>query len=112
EGSHSTMMSALIAAHELGHNFNAPHDGEAGACSSTPQTFLMAPTINMSSQFSSCSLQQMQARIQTAQCLTPYVPPDVGLGIASPQIAIVVGQTFSTRFSVQATGDDPSNNVA
>ena len=112
EGSHSTMMSALIAAHELGHNFNAPHDGEAGACSSTPQTFLMAPTINMSSQFSSCSLQQMQTRIQTAQCLTPYLPPDVGVSVASPQMGIVVGQAFNARFSIQATGDDPSNNVA
>lgn len=111
EGSHSTMMSALIAAHELGHNFNAPHDGEAGACSSTPQTFLMAPTINMSSQFSSCSLQQMQTRIQTAQCLTPYVPPDVDLSVPSGQIGIVVDQAFTATFSVQAMGDDPSNNV-
>src|SRR4029077_9346693 len=107
EGSHSTMMSALIAAHELGHNFNAPHDGEAGACSSTPQTFLMAPTINMSSQFSSCSLQQMQARIQTAQCLTPYVPPDVGLSVPSGQMGIVVDQVFTATFSILATGDDP-----
>jgi hypothetical protein len=112
EGSHSTMMSALIAAHELGHNFNAPHDGEAGACSSTPQTFLMAPTINMSSQFSSCSLQQMQTRIQTAQCLTPYVPPDVDLSVPSGQIGTVVDQAFTATFSVQAMGDDPSNNVA
>jgi hypothetical protein len=111
-GSHSTMMSALIAAHELGHNFNAPHDGEAGACSSTPQTFLMAPTINMSSQFSSCSLQQMQTRIQTAQCLTPYVPPDVDLSVPSGQIGTVVDQAFTATFSVQAMGDDPSNNVA
>jgi hypothetical protein len=111
EGSHSTMMSALIAAHELGHNFNAPHDGEAGACSSTPQTFLMAPTINMSSQFSSCSLQQMQTRIQTAQCLTPYVPPDVDLSVPSGQIGTVVDQAFTATFSVQAMGDDPSNNV-
>ena len=36
EGAHSTLMSALIAAHELGLNFNAPHDGEQGACLSTP----------------------------------------------------------------------------
>src|SRR5262249_17730464 len=43
EGNHSTLFSGLVAAHELGHSFNAPHDGEAGACASTPQTFLMAP---------------------------------------------------------------------
>jgi hypothetical protein len=74
EGAHSTLMSALIAAHELGHTFNAPHDGEPGACAATPQTFLMAPQVNFSEQFSSCSLEQIDARIKTAQCLTPYPP--------------------------------------
>jgi hypothetical protein len=69
QGNHSTTMSALIAAHELGHNFNAPHDGQPGACLTTPQTFLMAPRINFSSQFSQCSLTQISARITTAQCL-------------------------------------------
>jgi hypothetical protein len=79
QGNHSTTMSALIAAHELGHNFNSPHDGQPGACLSTPQTFLMAPHINFSSQFSQCSLTQISARITTAQCLTP-----VAQGLASP----------------------------
>ncbi len=30
-----TMRAALIAAHEIGHNFGAPHDGE-GNCATTP----------------------------------------------------------------------------
>jgi hypothetical protein len=45
-GGRSTLVirnTSGIAAHELGHNFNAPHDGEAGACATTAQTFLMAP---------------------------------------------------------------------
>ena len=65
----STTMGALVAAHELGHNFNSPHDGVAGACASTPQTYLMAPQINFSNQFSACSLTQITARAATASCV-------------------------------------------
>jgi hypothetical protein len=112
EGWHSTTMSALIAAHELGHNFNAPHDGEAGPCASTPQTYLMAPTINGSNQFSDCSLQQMQARIQTAQCLTPYFPPDVSMTTPAATVGAQLNTPFTLSFTVNALGEETSNNVS
>jgi hypothetical protein len=112
EAWHSTTMSALIAAHELGHNFNAPHDGVPGACASTPQTFLMAPQINGSNQFSSCSLQQMQARIQTAQCLTQYDPPDVSVSLPSNSVGAAVNSPFTLSYTVRASGDDASDNVS
>lgn len=52
--------TALIAAHEFGHNFGAPHDNQSGSvCVATPGTFLMNPFINGSNQFSQCSLQQI-----------------------------------------------------
>ena len=112
EGSHSTTMSALIAAHELGHNFNAPHDGDAnGACGSTPPTFLMAPQINMSNQFSSCSLRQMHNRIQGAQCLTAYIPPDVATNAPATPVSAAPDTAFTLTFSAQASGDDASSNV-
>jgi hypothetical protein len=101
----------LIAAHELGHNFNAPHDGEPGACVSTPQTFLMAPQINFSNQFSQCSLQQIQARIKTAQCLTSYVPPDVTVAVPSSTLEATPKSPFTLTFKVTAQGDDPSTDV-
>jgi hypothetical protein len=112
EGAHSTLMSALIAAHELGHSFNAPHDGEAGACAATPQTFLMAPRINFSEQFSSCSLQQIDARIKTAQCLVPYQPPDVAVELPVTSIGAIVDSTFTLLFVAHAIGDDASNDVS
>jgi hypothetical protein len=65
----STTMGALIAAHELGHSFNAVHDGVAGACSTTPQTYLMAPVINFSNQFSSCSLSTIGTTAVGASCV-------------------------------------------
>jgi hypothetical protein len=111
EGAHSTLMSALIAAHELGHNFNAPHDGEAGACSTTPQTFLMAPKINFSDQFSSCSLEQINAWIKTAQCLTPYEAPDVSVELPVTSIGALANSTFTLSFVAHAIGDDASNDV-
>lgn len=111
EGAHTTLMSALIAAHELGHNFNAPHDGEAGACSTTPQTFLMAPKINFSSDFSSCSLTQIKARIKTAQCLIPYQAPDVVVEVPATSVGAVENTVFTISFIAHAIGDDPSNDV-
>jgi hypothetical protein len=86
----STTMGALIAAHELGHNFSAVHDGVPGVCATVPQTYLMAPFINFSNQFSSCSLTRIDARAAAAQCLTDLAPtgarppaPSVGNGSAA-----------------------------
>ena len=60
----SALTSALVAAHEIGHNFGAPHDAEAGsACESTPATYLMAARTTGSSTFSACSLGHMAAVI-------------------------------------------------
>jgi hypothetical protein len=73
----STIMGALIAAHELGHSFNAVHDGVPGICSTTPETYLMAPTINFSQRFSPCSLTQIKLRAQSASCVVK-IPPTAG----------------------------------
>jgi len=111
EGAHSTLISALVAAHELGHNFNAPHDGEKGACQSTASSYLMAPQINYSDQFSACSLTQINARIQTAACLVPYEAPDVRVEVPASLVGAVANATFTISFIARAIGDDPSNSV-
>ena len=111
EATHSSLESALIAAHELGHNFNAPHDGEAGACQSTPQSYLMAPKINYSDQFSSCSVTQITARIKTASCLIPYEAPDVRVEVPATLVGAVENTAFTVSFVAHAIGDDASNSV-
>jgi hypothetical protein len=108
-----TTQSALIAAHEIGHNFGAPHDGDADeACASTPDSFLMAPQLNGSDQFSACSIQQITPVIAKASCLTAYNPPDASIEVSTSTVAATVGTAFVASFAVRATGDDTSSNVS
>jgi hypothetical protein len=63
-------FSALIAAHEFGHNFGAPHDAESGSpCQNTGSGFLMEPTLNGSSTFSQCSLDRMAPVMAASSCI-------------------------------------------
>ena len=61
-------LTPIIFAHELGHNFGAPHDNQSGsACSATSSGFVMNPSVNGGgSDFSSCSIAQMQSVIDFA----------------------------------------------
>jgi hypothetical protein len=79
----TVITSALVTAHEIGHNFGARHDGEAGAgCESTPQVYLMAPRVASGpdgSTFSACSLERINALIGGFACLTALAGRDVAL---------------------------------
>jgi hypothetical protein len=80
----SAALDTLITAHEIGHVFGAPHDGTE-QCASTPQNqFIMTPTLTTSvTSFSQCSLDQINAVIDSYSCLvalpapgpTPPAPP-------------------------------------
>ena len=74
--------SALIAAHEFGHNLGAPHDAETESpCRTTPPDFLMNPSINGSDRFSQCSLDQMAPVIAASSCIRQRGYVDVGLAL-------------------------------
>lgn len=112
QGTFGLTTDSLIAAHEIGHNFGAPHDGTAGACESESQDFIMAPRINGSDQFSACSIVEMRAEIATANCLSPLPSTDVAV-VSSTQVSNdLLGNSATIIFTVDSVGTDVADDVS
>ncbi len=112
-GHRGAWYESLIAAHEIGHNFGAVHDGEAGkACASTPQgLFLMSPNVNPVDNFSECSQQSMRPNISRAHCITPLPPADVIVGEDLGVVRHPVGTPFSWDLPITNIGGTRALNV-
>src|SRR5690606_40314985 len=101
-----TWYESLIAAHEIGHNFGAVHDGEPGkACASTPSgQFLKSANVNGIDTFSECSLSSMQPAIARASCIRPLPPADVALDPDLGTLRHPVGTAFDWELAVRNEG--------
>jgi hypothetical protein len=98
-------IGALVAAHELGHNFGALHDGETDSpCASTPRTFLMAPSINGSGSFSQCSLSTIAPVVDRASCLRSAGFVDLAVEVPENALNGLVGRTTAVTFDVVSLG--------
>jgi hypothetical protein len=112
QGTHSEVMDSLIAAHEIGHNFGAPHDGTSNdACASEPQDFLMAPRLNGSDTFSACSITQMQDDVNGASCISAMPSTDVAIVAGSQSAAVLLGDTATLNFEANSIGTETVNNA-
>lgn len=112
--SDNASLDTLVAAHEFGHNFGAPHDGtDDPPCDSVSGDFLMATSINGSDEFSSCSITEMQDDIARAQgvCITALAATDVALLAGSQPGAVLLGDTATVSFDTNSVGTDAANGV-
>jgi len=97
--------SALVMAHELGHNFGADHDG-SDACPSTPNGFLMWPQYNGSSTFSACSVSKIAQSVSAARgiCILPAQYADLAVSVPSTLDA-AANAVFTLPVTVRSIGN-------
>ena len=113
EGNSSVTFDSLVAAHEIGHNFGAPHDGEAGgACESEPLDFIMAPVLNSSTQFSQCTKTIMQANAAQASCVVALPVVDMSIALNSPPAVVLLGSSPELTVDLSNKGASQATNVA
>lgn len=112
EGNGSATFDSLIAAHEIGHNFGSPHDGEAGStCESQEGDWLMSPRLNGSDQFSPCTLTEMDDDIRRASCITALPSVDMRIGLQSSS-TILFGTETALSYEVYNNGSLDAVNVS
>ena len=112
EGRYDLTTNALIAAHEIGHNFGATHDGEAGSpCESTAPAYLMAAQINGSNTFSQCSLEHMRPTVARASCITLASVADASIADTPAVIEGTAGTAVNLPVEVSSVGSAQLNNV-
>ena len=111
QGNGSSTLDSLVAAHEIGHNFGAPHDGQSGsACESETGAFLMAPSLNGSDQFSSCSVAEMSDDIAAASCISALPSTDMEIAL-SGGATVLFGASAVINYDVTNNGTLDATNV-
>ena len=111
EGNGTATFDSLVAAHEIGHNFGAPHDGETGsACESQAGEWLMSPRLNGESTFSPCTIDQVTDDIARASCITALPAIDMAVGLQSAS-SILFGADADLSFDVVNNGTLDATNV-
>ena len=112
EGSNNATFDSLVAAHEIGHNFGAPHDGQSGsACESETGAFIMAPSLNGSDQFSACSIVEMTDDIAAASCINPVPAVDMTVSLTS-STTVLFGASVDLAYNVTNVGSVDATNVS
>ncbi len=109
-------IDSLIAAHEIGHNFNADHDGapDPRSCPLEPEDFIMAPATNINNNtFSDCSVGVMQAwaAAPSSSCVTALPTVDMSISLIGQSATVLLGANTVLSYDINQNGTDPATNV-
>lgn len=105
EGNAGPLIDSLIAAHEIGHNFNAEHDGEPDtSCPDETANFIMSASVSGSQTFSDCSIAVMQVDATAASCVTALPTVDVGIANASDLDVLLLDVPTDIDYQVSSNG--------
>ncbi|MGH8178150.1 MAG: M12 family metallo-peptidase [Steroidobacter sp.] len=109
----NSWRDSLIAAHEIGHNFGASHDGDsAGACAAAPTgAYLMSSSVSGSDQFSQCSLDVMRPKVQSASCIARLPGADISLAADLGDVREAVSQPFEWALDISNIGGVAAERV-
>jgi uncharacterized repeat protein (TIGR01451 family) len=111
EGTNNATFDSLVAAHEIGHNFGAPHDGVTGACEAEPMSFIMAPTLNGSTEFSPCTIAIMQANAAQASCVSALPTVDMSVALSGQAATVLLGTSPELTIDLNNNGASDATNV-
>ncbi len=114
EGRRGTTTDSLIAAHEIGHNFGANHDGDSGgSCPNEPNNqFIMAASVNGNNTFSPCSKTIMRNTANGASCIVPLANVDVSINSNGQPNSILLGRALNLTFEVPNGGSEDATGVS
>ncbi len=95
--SNNQQLLRVLQAHEMGHNFNANHDAEGS-------NFIMAPSVSNTNNWSTASINAINAKINQISCLAPC-------GSSAPPIANFSGNPISGCAPMTVNFTDLSQNT-